>query len=123
MNSGRTARDFCFLERNILSHFKLALLLSLLSSSFLLHARLPSNLNSDSDNSSSYSRSEAVALAAVQFTAAVAAIAAGLWEFNSGIKDLRSARAFLAASKYVSLFFSESLTTDLFFSNIYFFSH
>ncbi|KAK0446817.1 hypothetical protein EV421DRAFT_1901658 [Armillaria borealis] len=39
-NSGSTARDFCMLERNMLAHIKLALLLSVLSSSLILQARL-----------------------------------------------------------------------------------
>ncbi|PPQ78404.1 hypothetical protein CVT25_011627 [Psilocybe cyanescens] len=90
-NTGSTARDFCMLERNILSHFKLALLLSLMSSSLLLHARLvPGEQDSGSGG---------VPLASVEFAAAMIAILAGIWEYYSGYADLRQARAFLAAAK------------------------
>jgi len=101
INSGSTARDFCMLERNILSHFKLGLLLSLLSSSMLLHARLPSPSTESSTNPpgppSKTSRAD-ILLAAVQLTAAVAAIIAGVWEYWSGARDLRNMKAFLIAS-------------------------
>lgn len=107
-NKGSTARDFCFLERNILSHLKLALLLSLLSSSSLLHARLPSP-DSDSDSESSH----AFPVACIQFAAALAAIGAGLWQFWSGDADLRSSRAFLVASKYFSSLFPIICTDSL----------
>ncbi|KAF8802945.1 hypothetical protein BYT27DRAFT_7260521 [Phlegmacium glaucopus] len=94
-NSGSTARDFCMLERNILSHFKLALLLSLLSSSLLLHARLvpPSNPKDQIREANN------IPLASLQFVAAIASIAAGLWEYYQGFQDMRMARAFLAAPR------------------------
>ena len=93
-NTGSTARDFCMLERNILSHIKLALLLSLLSSSLLLQARLVPTTSKQNDAS-------AIPVASLQFAAAIASIAAGLWEYYRGFKDMRMARAFLAAPKYV----------------------
>lgn len=86
------------LERNILSHFKLGLLLSLLSSSVLLHARLPAP--SDAPSSQSSGRTKAgLPMATLQMVAALAAIAAGSWEYWSGNKDLRNMRAFLVAAK------------------------
>ena len=46
VNTGSTARDWCMLERNILSHIKLDLLLSLLS---LLRARLSGSDDDDDE--------------------------------------------------------------------------
>ena len=95
MNSASTARDFCMLERNILSHLKLALLLSLLSSSLLLQVRLvPSTTNAQSEASS-------IPLATLLFVAALACISIGLWEYFRGFRDMRMARAFLTTPKFV----------------------
>ncbi|KAF8159526.1 hypothetical protein B0H34DRAFT_703862 [Crassisporium funariophilum] len=92
-NTGSTCRDFCMLERNILSHLKLALLLSLLSSSLLLRARLVPEKEGNTDTGGG------VPLAVVEFVAALACIVAGVWEYYSGYWDLRKTRAFLAATK------------------------
>ncbi|KDR80655.1 hypothetical protein GALMADRAFT_135783 [Galerina marginata CBS 339.88] len=92
-NTGSTARDFCMLERNILSHFKLALLLSLLSSSLLLHARL---VPSDEQK---HQLGGGIPLASVEFFAAITAIVGGIWEYYSGYHDLRQRRAFLAGTQ------------------------
>ncbi|KAK7012230.1 hypothetical protein R3P38DRAFT_3020000 [Favolaschia claudopus] len=93
-NTGSTARDFCMLERNLLSHIKLALLLSLLSSSVLLRARLV-----PSDNPSELSGTIGYVVASLQFAAALAAIFAGAWEYYYGYWDLRNMHAFLVATK------------------------
>ena len=92
------------LERNILSHLKLALLLSLLSSSLLLHARLvPGN--------EPRSTSSNVPLASVEYATAMAAIAGGVWEYYSGYNDLRQTRAFLSGVR-LAIFLSVSLTSQ-----------
>ena len=91
-NSGSTCRDFCMLERNILSHLKLALLLSLMASSLLLQARL---IPVESDKR----RKSDVPFASVEFAASIACILAGLWEYHNGYHDLRHDRPFLTASK------------------------
>lgn len=93
-NIGSTARDYCMLERNILSHLKLALLLSILSSSLLLHARLVPDSHDDQKSSS-------IPLASIEFVAAMACIVAGVWEYYSGYQDLRNSRAFLVGVKCV----------------------
>lgn len=98
-NNGSAARDFCMLERNILSHLKLALLLSLLSSSMLLHARLVPDPNDERPIPTGDSK--AIGIGSVHLAAAVAVIGAGCWEFHSGIRDLRDMRAFLVATKCV----------------------
>lgn len=95
-NTGSNARDFCMLERNLLSHLKLALLLSLLSSSMLLRARLVPDAGGAPESQSK----DGIPLAVVQIAASIAAIVAGAWEYHSGYKDLRSMRAFLVAAKY-----------------------
>ncbi|KAJ6581481.1 hypothetical protein B0H19DRAFT_1115415 [Mycena capillaripes] len=93
-NSGSTARDFCMLERNLLSHLKLALLLSLLSSSVLLRARLV-----PVDKPTELSGTTGIVVASLQFTAALAAIVAGVWEYYCGYWDIRNMHAFLVAVK------------------------
>jgi hypothetical protein len=97
-NTGSTARDFCMLERNILSHVRLALLLALLSSSVLLRARLVPDDNPEYPPPSS---SPDLPMAAVQFAASIAAIAAGIWQYQSGYRDLLNLRAFLVSTKWV----------------------
>lgn len=97
VNSASTARDFCMLERNILSHLKLALLLSLLSSSLLLQARLVPSTDDQNDASS-------IPLASLQFVAAIACISIGLWEYFRGFRDMRMERAFLTTPKFVCPF-------------------
>ncbi|KAF9461212.1 hypothetical protein BDZ94DRAFT_1141336, partial [Collybia nuda] len=93
-NMGSNARDFCMLERNLLSHLKLALLLSLLSSSILLRARLVP----DAEGIPEPQNRNGIPLAVIQIVASIAAIIAGVWEYHSGYKDLRNMRAFLVAT-------------------------
>ena len=94
-NKGSTARDFCMLERNLLSHLKLAILLSLLSSSILLRSRLvpePAPLPDTGDMAS-------LPLAAVLFIASLATIGAGAWEYGAAYRDFMNRTAFLLAIK------------------------
>lgn len=96
-NSGSAARDFCMLERNLLSHLKLAVLLSLLSSSILLRTRLvpePGGLPSIEDKAN-------LPLAAVLFAAALVTVGAGAWEYNVGYRDFMNTTVFLQAIKSV----------------------
>ncbi|KAF7308792.1 hypothetical protein MKEN_01078600 [Mycena kentingensis (nom. inval.)] len=93
-NTGSAARDFCMLERNLLSHLKLALLLSLLSSSVLLRARLVPE-----DKPTHLSGSMGTAVASLQFSAAIVAVIAGGYEYYYGYDDLRKMHAFLVAVK------------------------
>lgn len=86
------------LERNLLSHLKLALLLSLLSSSVLLRARLVPE-----DHPTEMSETTSIVVASLQFTAALAAIVAGVWEYYYGYQDIRNMHAFLVAVKCVLL--------------------
>ncbi|KAI0923736.1 hypothetical protein AcW1_006617 [Taiwanofungus camphoratus] len=96
-NTGSTTRDFQMLERNLLSHVRLAVLLSLLSSSLLLNARLPtSSTPSSAENANAKGN---VVIAAIEIGAAMAAIGAGVWEYNRNYKDMRESRGFLVATK------------------------
>lgn len=87
------------LERNILSHLKLALLLSLLSSAILLHARLPTPSDSESGEEPLSGSKTGLPMATLEMVAALAVIAAGVWEYWYGERDLRNMRAFLVANK------------------------
>ena len=95
-NAVSNARDFCMLERNLLSHLKLALLLSLLSSSLLLRVRLVP----DPDGPPSHENpNSSLPLAVVEVAAALAAILGGAWEYQSGCQDVGEMRPFLVAAK------------------------
>jgi len=91
-NTGSAARDYCMLERNLLSHLKLALLLSVLSASILLRARLVPVEDAGKENGG-------IPLASVEFAAALVCVAAGSWEYYQGYWDLKTMRPFLAAPK------------------------
>ncbi|KAJ7574446.1 hypothetical protein C8J56DRAFT_802967 [Mycena floridula] len=93
-NVGSAARDFCMLERNFLSHVRLGLLLSLLSSALLLRVRLVPDTDENTESSAF-----ALPMASIQFIAALVAVAAGAWEYCNGYRDLMDMRAFLAGKK------------------------
>ncbi|KIJ65629.1 hypothetical protein HYDPIDRAFT_152620 [Hydnomerulius pinastri MD-312] len=95
---GSVVRDFCMLERNFLAHFKLVLLLMLLSSSALLGIRLPGPPGSDSTQSDSLGKAS-LPVAVIQFIAALTTIAAAIWEYHTGMKDLLRVRAFFVVTK------------------------
>lgn len=97
-NTGSAARDFAMLERNLLSHIRLATLLLLLSASVLLNARLPSP--SEPSGKTPHT-SWSIPLASVQTGTAVVTILAGVWEYHRGYKDMQDMRGFLLATKYV----------------------
>jgi len=94
---GSTVRDFCMLERNFLSHLKLVLLLMLLSSSALLGTRLSGPSSDAGDQGALGKASQPVAI--LQFLAALATVAAAIWEYHSGVKDLLRVRAFFAVTR------------------------
>ncbi|KAH8112094.1 hypothetical protein DFH11DRAFT_1728912 [Phellopilus nigrolimitatus] len=100
-NAGSTARDWCMLERNNLSHVRLCVVLSVLSSAVLLRVRLPST---DTDPSPPPSPVvPGLVFAFVLVVAALTALAAGTWEYWSGGRDLREMRAFLFMSRRVTV--------------------
>ncbi|KAH9072316.1 hypothetical protein EDB83DRAFT_2362273 [Lactarius deliciosus] len=95
-NHGSTARDYCMLERNFLSHVKLALLLMLVSSSVLLQARLDSPTNPEEHGGS---HKLSIPLATIEVISAFIVVGSGLWEYESGIRDMRVRRAFLLSTE------------------------
>lgn len=96
-NSGSTTRDLQMLERNLLSHVKFAMLLSLLSSSVLLKARLPGGSSSSSGEPTAIK----LPIASIEFAAALCTILAGLYQYFQTYKDFRTMRGFLVATKFV----------------------
>ena len=96
-NTGSTARDFLMLERNLLSHVKLAMLLSLLASSVLLRARLTGSMGGGDPSGIR------VPISTIDYAAAICAICAGVFQYYQTAKDYRTARGFLVATKCVLL--------------------
>lgn len=96
-NTGSAARDFAMLERNLLSHVRLATLLLLLAASVLLNARLPAP--SDPSGGTPHSAGN-IPLASIEVAAAVVAIGAGIWEYRRGYQDMQDMKGFLTANKY-----------------------
>ena len=95
-NTGSAARDFAMLERNLLSHVRIAILLMILAASILLGARLPSP--SQPTGQTPHSAAQ-IPLASIQLAAAIAAIASGIWEYRRSYKDMKDMKGFLEASK------------------------
>lgn len=92
-NAGSNARDFAMLEQNMLAHLQLALLLSILSTSLLLHVRLTPQVE---DQRSQWS---GVPLASLLFAGAVLSILAGTAEYHYGLRDLLNSAAFVAKTR------------------------
>jgi len=91
-NTGSQARDFCMLERNLLSHVKLALLLAVLSWSILLKSRLVPGQPENENNSD-------IPFSAAEYGTALACIVAGIWEYYKGYNDLRTSTPFFKGTK------------------------
>lgn len=94
--AGSSVRDFCMLERNYLSHFKLVLLLLLLSCSALLNTRLPAP---GSEGGHHGKQKADFPISTLQIIAAVLTIIAAVWEYHRGVRDLLKVRAFLVGTK------------------------
>lgn len=90
------------LERNLLAHLKLAILLCLLFASILLRGRLPLPEHTPGEDPPDVPHA-GVPIAALQLGSALLLLAGGVYEYHTGIKDLRIGRAFLTSDKYTSL--------------------
>ena len=88
-NVGSTARDWCMLERNILSHLRLSLLLSLLSAAILFDAV--------SKSSGPLTLVDLYLVFVLMGSAAIIFIA-GLYEYWLGDRSLKNRRTFLTGS-------------------------
>ncbi|GJE90940.1 hypothetical protein PsYK624_070870 [Phanerochaete sordida] len=95
-NTGSAARDYAMLERNLLSHLRLASLLLLLAASVLLNARLPSPSDPSGDTPHS---AGSIPLASIEVVTALVAIGAGVWEYRRGYQDMQDMKGFLTAVK------------------------
>lgn len=93
---GSNVRDFCMLERNFLSHIKLVLLLILLLVSALLEVRFPGPSGSNNKDGLG---TASLPVAVLQLIAALATIAAAVWEYHSGFRDLLGVKAFFAVAR------------------------
>ncbi|KAF8334194.1 uncharacterized protein EI90DRAFT_521650 [Cantharellus anzutake] len=89
-NVGSTARDFCAIERNYLSHARLGLLLSLLSSSILLRSRL----SSQTDNSVGFTEA-AVPLSSVYFIASLCTVITGWYAYEESGRQMKQGVGFV----------------------------
>ncbi|PIL24879.1 hypothetical protein GSI_12766 [Ganoderma sinense ZZ0214-1] len=85
------------LERNLMSHLRLALILSLSFASLLLQARLPTP--SDPGSAQTPRSRIGLAISWIELIAAVLAITAGFWEYWQGYIDMKTQRGFLRASQ------------------------
>jgi len=102
VNNASAARDYAMLERNILAHLKLAVLLSVLSASLFLHAPPPSQIvepPADAPNLQNASYPLSIALFVVGVLTAL--IGCGDYIFN--YMNMTKRAAFLVASKPHSL--------------------
>jgi hypothetical protein len=90
------------LERNLLSHLRLGVLLSFLSATIIVRTRLiPERGEGDPTHDNTRA---GVVMGSVQALAALCTIVIGIWQYNLHFKDLYHSRAFLGDSKYVSDF-------------------
>ncbi|KZT37000.1 hypothetical protein SISSUDRAFT_988406 [Sistotremastrum suecicum HHB10207 ss-3] len=92
-NVGSTTRDFLALERNWLTHIRLVVLLSLLSSSILLRSRLSLSPNAPRDLPHS-----ALPVGSLYFAGAVAVSIASIVQYRSRFRDFFSFKGFLRPS-------------------------
>lgn len=96
-NTGSTARDYLMLERNLLTHLKLALLLSIVAASVILKAKLVPSTEDASQTEGE--RPQWLALASFEFAAALFTIGAALWQYYDASDDMRTARPFMESSR------------------------
>lgn len=102
LRQGSAARDYCMLERNLLAHLKLAILLCLLFASILLRGRLPLPDHQAGEKPADVPHA-GLSVAALQMASALLLLAGGVYEYHTGIRDLHIGRAFLTSDRYVSL--------------------
>jgi hypothetical protein len=96
---GSNPRDFCMLERNFLSHVKLALLFVLFGAAVLLQVRLPLKSSGPDDQDTSKTHSITYILAAIAAAAAIFVILAGYGEYELSFRDIRELRPSFKSTK------------------------
>ncbi|KAG8798408.1 hypothetical protein FRB91_008115 [Serendipita sp. 411] len=95
-NVGSEARDFCAIERTYLSHMRLGVLLSLLSASLLLNARLP---DPKGHSAQATVPGYSIPLASLYFVASLCGLAAGIHNYERLWKGLKDGAAFVQSSR------------------------
>jgi len=84
------------IERTLLTYLRLGLLLSLLSSSLLLHARIP---NPEGEAELDNDKRVAIPLGSIYFVAAIAALLVGWWKYEESWRGLRDGKGFIEGSQ------------------------
>src|SRR5258708_29739940 len=92
------------IERTYLSHLRLGVVLTLLSASILLNARLPAPTG-DGDPTSDRNQLQGLRFGSLYFVAALAAFVGGLLNYDKLWSDMKSGRAFVQSPKSVYLVF------------------
>lgn len=96
-NTGSAARDYCTIERTLLSFSRLGLVLLLLSASLLLKARLPDpDDGSDDDTSGAAS----LPLGSIYAVVSILAIISGWLGYESDLKGLLEERGFVGGFQF-----------------------
>ncbi|CEL52417.1 hypothetical protein RSOLAG1IB_00958 [Rhizoctonia solani AG-1 IB] len=96
-NTGSTARDYCTIERTLLSFTRLGLVLFVLSASLLLKARLPGPEDDETGGDA------ALPLGTIYVAASLLAIISGWMGYESDLKGLREERAFVGGYKFTEI--------------------
>jgi len=91
-NIGSAARDYCTIERTLLSYARLGLILFVLSASLLLQARIP---DPEDENPAEPDDLETFPLGVVYFAASILALGAGWIGYESDLKGLLEERGFV----------------------------
>ncbi|CAE6433383.1 unnamed protein product [Rhizoctonia solani] len=98
-NTGSAARDYCTIERTLLSFTRLGLVLFVLSVSLLLKARLPGPEDEDNETGGA----AALPLGTIYFAASLLAIVSGWMGYESDLKGLLKERAFVGGYKFTEI--------------------
>ncbi|KAJ1310399.1 hypothetical protein OPQ81_007137 [Rhizoctonia solani] len=98
-NTGSAARDYCTIERTLLSFSRLGLVLFVLSTSLLLKARLPGPEDEDTETGGP----AALPLGTIFMVTSILAIISGWMGYESDLKGLREERAFVGGYKFTEI--------------------
>jgi len=101
-NIASEARDFCAIERTYLSHLRLGVVLTLLSASILLNARLPAP-NADGDPTSDHDQLQGLRFGSLYFAAALAAFFGGLLNYDKLWSGMKNGRAFVQSPRFYTI--------------------
>lgn len=83
------------LERNLLAHIRLGMLLTTLTASILMQAKLVPQ----SEQEEAKAKYSPIPFASVEFACAILCAIAGVTEYQSGYQDFLTSRPFLSTAK------------------------